>query len=186
MNESLNFHAGRQRLQTLLMAVLLMACGSVHAQSKFEEDFDDTEKPWQEIAVQLPAAPKQENLIPFYVSPTATYTFAVDAKSLAVGSDAVVRYTVVARSPGGAENISYEGIRCKAKEKKLYAFGRKDGSWSRARRDKWEPVTQHASNPHQSALMKDFFCEGESVAGDASDLIHRMRVKPVAEKYMPR
>ena len=186
MNESLKFHAGRQRLQVLLMAILLMTSVSLQAQSKFEEDFDDTEKPWQEITVQMPASPKPENLIPFYVSATATYTFALDSKSLTVGSDAVVRYTVVAKSPGGAENISYEGIRCKAREKKLYAFGRKDGSWSRSRRDKWEPVTQHASNPHQSALMTDFFCLGESVNGTAEDIIFRMRNKPVAEKYMPK
>ncbi|MBS0307994.1 MAG: CNP1-like family protein [Proteobacteria bacterium] len=185
MNKQAIFSATRRCLRCLPLAALLLT-GVTQAQSKFEEDFDDTEKPWQEIAVQLPAAPKQENLIPFYVSPTATYTFSIDTKSLSVGSDAVVRYTLMAKGSGGAENISYEGIRCKSKERKLYAFGRKDGSWSRSHRDKWEPITQHVSNPYHAILMTDFLCDGEAVAGSADDIARHLRMKPVADRYMPK
>src|ERR1035437_389037 len=59
------------------------------AQANFDEDFDDLDKPWKEVAVQLPAAPIPENLLSFYVSPTATQTFAIDAKSLSIGTDGV-------------------------------------------------------------------------------------------------
>lgn len=45
---------------------LLSALQAAFAQS-FDEDFDDENKPWEEIAVQLPAPPKAENLLPFYV-----------------------------------------------------------------------------------------------------------------------
>ncbi|MGZ3238332.1 MAG: CNP1-like family protein, partial [Burkholderiaceae bacterium] len=76
---------------------------AVHAQSRFEQDFDDEAKPWQEIATQLPALPKNENLIPFYVSPTTTLKFAIDSKSLAAGSDGVIRYVLVSKSTSGAE-----------------------------------------------------------------------------------
>jgi len=123
----------------MLAIVVLMANAAsvVHAQSNFEEEFDNQDKAWQEIAFQLPAAPRAENLLPFYVSATATQSFAIDAKSVAVGTDGVVRYTLVTTSASGAKNVSYEGIRCQLLQKKLYAFGHADGSWARSRRDQF-------------------------------------------------
>jgi hypothetical protein len=159
------------------LAILASTGTSVHAQSNFEEDFDDREKPWQEIAIQLPAPPLAENLLPFYVSATATQSFAIDAKSLAVGEDKVVRYTLVTTSPAGAKNVSYEGIRCELLQKKLYAFGRADGTWSRSRRDQWEPISNNAANRQHAALAKDYFCDGSTVAaaGKAERIIDRIR-----------
>lgn len=158
-------------------ALLLVASAAVLAQSRFEEDFDDDTKPWQEIAVQLPAPPADADLLPFYVSPTATQSFAVDAKSLSVGSDGVVRYTLVSKSAEGALNVSYEGIRCASFERKLYAFGRPDGNWSRSRRDQWERIANAAANRQQAALAKDYFCDGKTVAGDAREILERLRTQ---------
>ncbi|MDB5729586.1 MAG: hypothetical protein JWQ00_2791 [Noviherbaspirillum sp.] len=157
------------------VVAVLSASFSVSAQSRFDEDFDDLEKPWQEIAVQLPGAPMPENLLGFYVSPMATQSFAIDAKSLTVGSDGVVRYILVATSREGATNISYEGIRCESFEKKLYAFGRPDGSWSRSRRDQWERIFENSANRHHAALAKDYFCRGKVVDGKADDIVQRIR-----------
>lgn len=157
------------------MALLAATAFSVNAQSKFDEDFDDKDKPWAEIAVQLPAAPKPENLLPFYVSATATQQFAIDANSLTVGADGVVRYTVVSTSPAGARNVSYEGIRCQSYERKLYAFGRPDGTWSRSRRDEWERISGNAANRYHAALLKDYFCAETAVSGSAKDIVNRIR-----------
>ena len=156
-------------------AALLALAATAQAQSRFEEDFDDKEKPWQEIAVQLPAAPQDGDLVPFYVSATATQSFAIDTRSLSVGQDGVVRYTVVSVSNAGAKNVSYEGIRCATYERKLYAFGRTDGSWSRSRRDQWERILSNAANRQHAALAKDFFCVEKTVAGTAEDMIRRIR-----------
>ncbi|HEY0846993.1 MAG TPA: CNP1-like family protein [Noviherbaspirillum sp.] len=159
-----------------LVAVALLAnIAAAHAQSQFEEDFDDQDKPWQEIAVQLPPVPKTENLVNFYVSPTATQTFAIDTNSLTVGTDGVIRYTLIATSDAGAKSISYEGIRCATYERKLYAFGQPDGSWSRSRRDQWERIQTHAANRQHAALVKDYFCEEKTIAGKADDIIKRIR-----------
>lgn len=154
---------------------LLAASSALHAQSQFEQDFDDKDKPWQEVAVQLPTTPKQENLLPFYVSATATQTFAIDSRSLSVGADGVVRYTLVTTSESGARNISYEGIRCASYEHKLYAFGRPDGSWSRSRRDQWEQINSNTANRQHAALFKDYFCTGQSVAGNAEEMIRKIK-----------
>jgi hypothetical protein len=145
------------------------------SQSQFEEDFDDAGKTWQEIAVQLPAPPAPENLIPFYVSATATQTFALDEKSLQIGKDGVIRFTLVSTSPSGARNISYEGIRCASFEKKSYAYGRDDGSWARSRRDQWERIVRNAANRQHGVLAVDFFCESQAVAGNRETLLKRLR-----------
>jgi len=145
------------------------------SQSQFEEDFDDANKSWQEIAVQLPAVPSAADLIPFYVSATATQEFALDGKSLSIGPDGVIRYTLVATSPAGAKNTSYEGIRCQTFEKKSYAFAHADGSWARSRRDQWEPIMRNAANRQQAVLAQDFFCENKSISGNRDIILQRLR-----------
>lgn len=160
-----------------ITAIALVAAGT-HlslAQSAFDEDFDDDTKPWQEVAIQLPAAPLAANLLPFEVSATATQLFAIDAKSLTVGADGVVRYTLVTSSPEGAKNVSYEGIRCASFERKSYAFGHPDGSWSRSRHDKWQPIVRNAANRQHAILFKDYFCDGSTVAGNAQQILDRLR-----------
>ena len=113
-------------------------------------------RPGRKLRVQLPATPGADNLIPFYVSPTATQHFAIDEKSLSIGKDGVIRYTMVATSPAGAKNISYEGIRCETFERKSYAFARADGTWARSRRDQWEPIVRNAANRQHGALAHRF------------------------------
>lgn len=156
--------------------VLISVAHASFAQSlQFEEDFDDENKPWEEIAIQLPAAPQADDLISFYVSPTATQSFSVDGKSLSVGSDGVVRYTLVAVSQSGAKSVSYEGIRCATFEKKIYAIGRDDGTWSRSRRDKWEGIVRGNANRQHAALAMDYFCSNLSVASDAKEILRRLK-----------
>lgn len=163
-------------LQTGLLAGLALLSG-LHAAlaQTFDDDFDDENKPWVEIAVQLPPAPKAENLLPFYVSPTATQSFAVDSKSLSVGTDGVVRYTLVSVSKGGAKNVSYEGIRCATFEKKIYAIGQDDGTWSRSRQDKWEGIVRGYANRQHAALAMDYFCSNLAVASDAKEMLRRLK-----------
>ncbi|WP_293779425.1 CNP1-like family protein [uncultured Oxalicibacterium sp.] len=168
----------RNLYRTALLSVgALLVMQTAWAQSQFEEDFDDENKPWEEIAVQMPPAPKAENLIDFYVGPTTTQKFAIDAKSLAIGSDGVIRYTLVSTSQAGAKNISYEGIRCATFEHKLYAFGREDGSWGRSRRDKWEGIVRGKTNRQHAALAQDYFCSNLMIMGNEQDMLKRLRSK---------
>lgn len=89
---------------------------------KFEYDFDEDKKPWQETQTQLPAYPRPEHLVPFEVSVASRNRYYIDEESLSVGESGVVRYTVVVRTPGGAENVRL-GTRCDDGQHKLYAFG---------------------------------------------------------------
>lgn len=170
-------HQEFSRIAGILACFVILSSGanSSCAQSRFEADFEDLDKPWTEVAVQLPPAPAAENLLQFYVSATATQTFAIDAKSLSVGSDGVIRYTLVANSRTGVKNISYEGIRCQSYEKRLYAFGHQDGTWSRSRNDQWERIRSNAANRQHAALAQDYLCQGLTIAGTAEQLVESIR-----------
>lgn len=181
-----NFRRARRRPSWIfgVFAALLTASATSHGQSRIDEDWDDLDKSWKEIATQLPPAPAVENLLPFYVSPTATQTFSIDAKSISVGGDGVVRYTLLATSASGAKSISYEGIRCDVLQRKLYAFGHPDGTWSRSRRDQWEPISGNAANRQHAALAADYLCLDGMVAGKAGDMVERIRGKRSLQQYI--
>lgn len=154
------------RVKKILLLGLLICLpyGSAHALrpadqpswGQFEHDFE--EKPWSELESHLPAPPRQENLLPFYVSAASSNQFFVDGSSLSSGADGIVRYTLIVQSPSGARNVSFEGMRCSTAEFKRYAFGREDGSWGRARNVQWTPIQYKDRNRQHHMLFDDFLC----------------------------
>ncbi len=180
-----------QLLQCSALAILAACSFSAAAgepPAGFEEDFDDQTKQWTEIAVQMPPAPQEKDLKAFYVGPTARQQFFVDVNSISVGSDGVVRYTLVGVSQSGAKNISYEGIRCETYQKKQYAFGRSDGTWARSRQDQWRPITEMMANRQDAALAKDYLCDMNAVAGSAATIAGRFKNShplPAAADFLP-
>ncbi|MEW5891164.1 MAG: CNP1-like family protein [Pseudomonadota bacterium] len=121
---------------------------------------DFTEEQWQEAQVALPPFPEEGSLIEFYVSPTATSRFFIDESSLNMGGDGVVRYALVTKGAGGAVNVSYEGIRCATRERRLYALGRGDRTWTTPRTSAWSRIGGGggAVSPVHMALAKEYFC----------------------------
>lgn len=163
-----------------LFSLCCALSGGVQAQSRNYEDPDESKPAWQDSSsVTLPAAPQAVDLLPFFVSATASQQFQVDAKSLFITSEGVVRYTLVGTSSSGVKNVSYEGIRCATFEYKTYAYGRADGSWSSARRDQWQRMLHNISNRAQAALALDFFCQGKTVAGKVSEMLQKIRNEQV-------
>jgi hypothetical protein len=162
-------------------ALIALAAWSLGATPSFAPEgyveSDAESKKWEEVAVQLPDPPAAANLMEFYVGPTATQTFYVDEKSVSVGGDGVVRYTLVSKSKSGAVNVSYEGIRCATVEKKAYAYGSENGTWTLARNAEWRPITELVANRQHAALVKDFFCDVNTVAGNAKDITKRIKTQ---------
>lgn len=144
--------------------------------TKFDFEFDQ-DKPWVELQAQLPAYPKEENYLPFFVSATAVNQFFIDALSLSIGEDGVVRYTLIVKSPQGAANVSFEGLRCASGERKLYAFGRSDGVWSKARASKWEDIQYKDINRHHHMLHDDFLCIGHTPAKSVKDIVKTLKAE---------
>ena len=133
----------------------------------FDSDYE--EKRWEEIETQMPAFPATENLVPFFVSASSDNKFMVDRESIGVGADGVVRYSLVVSTPSGAQNVSYEGLRCSSAERRLYAFGRSDRTWSKARSNQWTKIQESTLNRHHAALYFEYFCPGGIIVRDADE-----------------
>ncbi|MDA8128952.1 MAG: CNP1-like family protein [Betaproteobacteria bacterium] len=158
-------------LPALLLLLPLTARG---AWMDFDHEFEQ-DKPWTEVAAQLPAYPKDPDLIPFEVSSATNNRFFVDAKSISVGPDKVVRYTAVVKAAGGATNVSYEGIRCDTAERRLYAYGHPDGTWSRARDSGWHDIRLRSLLSYRKALYEDHFCPDGVTVRDAKAAVESLR-----------
>lgn len=144
------------------LVLMLNFVGAVHAgdgegRSRYPGEFE-ADKPWQEAATDLPAAPVATNLRAIYVSAVATNSYFVDEATLTVGADRVVRYVLVVETSGGARNVSFEGMHCDSGRWKLYATGRPDGTWARARVSEWREIENKPVNRHHAALSRDYFC----------------------------
>ncbi|QQX83972.1 CNP1-like family protein [Cupriavidus necator] len=136
-------------------------------------------KTFEEAKAMLPAPPQDANLIPFTVSGTGSLSFAVDGKSVSVGKDNVVRYTVVTTSQSGARNVTFEGMRCDAFERKLYATLPKGATeWvpnSSDYGETWHRMETGVRNAYAATLAIDFFCEGRTVAGTADAMVRDLQ-----------
>lgn len=157
----------------LLPLLAFLSFSAYGASDPFDDEFD--EKPWAEIEVRLPAFPKDEDLIPFRVGAVRDRQFLVDGASISIGSDDVIRFTVMVISPSGARNISYEGMRCATGERRLYAFGRSDQTWSKARNNNWIKI-KGDGNQYPVALFVDYFCSiGERTIMSPGDAVRVLR-----------
>lgn len=122
--------------------------------STYEEE---EEKPWAENAAKLPAFPADDHLLSFTVGLNSATTYGIDADTLTVESDGVIRFSLVIVSATGARNISYEGMRCSTGERRYYASGRTDGTWSEARNSQWVPI-RGTNNSYYVELYNNYFC----------------------------
>lgn len=167
----------RRPAATLIVAAALAASiGPVLGQGRDREgDFNDGTKPWEEIAPGIPAFPRDGDLIQFEGGAASPHRFHIDAHSLSVDEDGVVRYTLVVVAAGGARNVSFEGIRCPGREQKYYAVGRPDGSWARARNPQWRRIEPADVNRHHYVLATEFFCLGRIQVASTRQILERLR-----------
>lgn len=166
-----------KRVSNFFFVLLALLALYAPLASSANTDDADNDALKAESPVVLPAPAQKNNLLSFYVSPTTTLEFAIDAKSVSVTEEGIVRFVLIVTSQSGASNISYEGIRCSTGERKLYAVGQTNGSWTTARRDVWETIIDRGINRQHAALAKDYFCETGMVAGKAEVIVDRLRKK---------
>jgi hypothetical protein len=159
------------------LAVALAVC-SFAAQAQPSKlpylEEDPSAKEWKELESPLPAFPSPEKLLRFPVTPS-NFEFFIDPGSLSVGSDGVVRFTLLARSASGAENVTFEGMRCFTGERRVYAYGQSDKSWAKARSGAWTPIGSSNRAPHFSTLWNDYFCPGGFIIANAKEGLDALR-----------
>jgi hypothetical protein len=166
----------RSALTLILAAALSAGLGTALAQwRQWDSDFDEERKPWKEIEARIPSYPRSGDWVPFDAGGGGPHHFYLDARSLSVGEDGVVRYTVVVRAAGGATSVSFEGIRCELRELKLYAVGHPDGSWARARNPQWRRIEPRDLGRHHYVLYSEFLCAGRRPVASVREILQRLR-----------
>lgn len=104
--------------------------------------------------VPMPSAPREGDLLEFEAGAGGRgFRFFVDRRSISVTDQGIVRYSLVARSPSGVRNVTYEALSCREREVLIHATGRPDGTWSAAH-PMWRPIAR----PWHRALQRDYFC----------------------------
>jgi hypothetical protein len=154
----------RRLVALLLVGITLHATAQTHGDHGLpglNKNFEEPEAWKERLDVEPPTFPRPADLVEFYVGPVTTNQYFIDASTLSVGTDSVVRYVLVVKTSGGATNMSFEGINCKERSWKHYASGNNDkATWtkSRAARIEWRLIENKTVNRHHAALNRDYFC----------------------------
>ncbi len=155
-----------------MFSATLAAGQATVPKSNWEEEQETRD--FKEAEVALPPPPKGE-LIEFFVSAASSFRFFIDPQSVSLGAGDVVRYTLVARSPSGAENVSYEGIRCSRPALyRVYAFGN-GGAWSKNTLTDWRPIEPRMVQRWHNELRSRYFCPNQAVISSAAEGVDALR-----------
>ncbi|MGD8742924.1 MAG: CNP1-like family protein [Granulosicoccaceae bacterium] len=135
---------------------------------------------WQEQKVdKFPDWPDEDKLLPVEVDAVdAPFRFFIDPESLTVGSDGVSRYTVVIRSSSGASNVMYEGLRCRTREYRTYAYGgTSDHKFHKATVSNWQPVRETSSGSmiHRYNFLRYYMCDRLENPRTVADVLREIR-----------
>ncbi|RTL26438.1 MAG: hypothetical protein EKK49_18420 [Rhodocyclaceae bacterium] len=153
-------------------SVALVGCASGGRTYLFE---GETKSAWKEVEPALPAFPERANLIPLDLGSESTSLSFIDEKSLTLAEDGVVRFTLIVRAAGGAQNVSFEGVRCETAERKLYAIGRNDREWIRPRASDWQRISDNGFNRQHALLATDFFCPRGTIPPNRDEIVKSLR-----------
>jgi len=175
----------RASAAVVLAAFALFACQQSPPRFVDTLDAEDEKTGWKEIPVQFPPYPRDENLVQFDVG-DSPHRFYIDRSSLAIGSDGVVRYTLLTRTAGGARNVTYEGMRCQGRRHKYYAVGETGGAWTPARNPQWRRIEYQDPDRQRRALLDTYFCLGGVARRSTQEVLQRLRYgPPEAELFGP-
>lgn len=156
--------------QVALMLTLVLAPTLVLA-AKPRLFIDEPESPvpssiqegeaWQERQINLPPWPQDGDLVEFRLDDPAapiSFRYFIDGRNLSVGSDGVVRYTLVAQSASGARNVTYEGLRCTAQGVfRVYAYGSAK-SFTPIEGEEWQTIIRRPGDELHRELHGFFLC----------------------------
>ena len=154
-----------------LLVLLLAACSAPPVASDWErQQGAKLAAAAEPAAVPVPPFPEARNLVGFDLLAPSDMRDFVDASSLQVGAG-VMHYVVVVRSPQGAENVSFEALRCSGEYRQL-ALGR-DGDWTTVSAG-WRAIPR-TDRSVQYSLAHEYFCPRGIPAVSAREALEALR-----------
>jgi hypothetical protein len=151
------------------MVLAGLFCASAALAQLAAEDPD-----WKESDAPAPPAFDLKRLVPFDGTIQSSMKWGFDPDTMKITGDGIVRYVVVAQSPGGATNAMYEAVRCATAEWKTYARFHKDSGWSKANDPQWLPLRNQPS-PHALRLAQQGLCNGRAPAQTVRDVVQSVK-----------
>ncbi len=114
---------------------------------------------WKERGFELPPYPQEADLIELRLdAPSSRFRYFIDSANLRIGTDQVVRYTLVIRSQTGSENVAVEGVRCDSPQYKVYAYGVRGGFKAVSGSD-WQRIGPSDADVAQRELQRYYLCQ---------------------------
>ena len=161
----------------MLAVLALAACADGGKRADFPSEWEQKNarllaEPVKDTLPPPPPWPQAASLLPFEVSPSGDFRYFVDKDSISVSGNEV-RYTVIARSTSGAENVSFEALNCHEREFRSIARGAAPGEWI-VHATPWrrvEPRIQVA----QYALHREYLCPNNTAVASPGEAVAAFR-----------
>jgi hypothetical protein len=162
-NQATKYPAVRS-LSTLFCCLLGFTLPLMAKDRPFIDDPDNSihndvpEYEWQESGIRLPQGYQEQDLQEFQVDgASGRFRYFIDRSSLRSDADGTVRVILVIRSEYGAENSSYEGFHCGAREYKVYAYGSRQG-FKAMPKPTWQRISRTGRENYRNVLYKNLLC----------------------------
>ncbi len=150
----------------------------------FKDEYKDNDNAdeyvWKEETTQLPTYPKNSDLLKI-MGPAAyrNYQYLIDGKTLTVGSDGVIRFSLVIRSSSGSDNVLFDGLRCHTGQAIHYAYGitNNEGqkSFNKKTKPQWKPFRSDGVMGYSTLLAMSYFCDPNSVPLTRHEIIQNIK-----------
>jgi len=137
-------------------------------------NIDDSE--WKEVEVPPPPGLRTTGLVQLEVAGGSELRFGIDPDTVAIGSDGVVRYVIVAMSHSGAVNALYEGVRCDKADYRVYA--RSSGQGWRAVETEWKSMIEGSEARSARAAALAGVCSGHMPNRSKEQIVVDLRASP--------
>jgi len=167
----------------LFVLVSGLACADIWedlSTEDFQLNEDVEEYVWKEGDSRTPDYPQESDLVEVSGPPAyRNYQYLVDTKNIQLGEDRVVRYTVVIRSPGGSDNVLFDGIRCTTQQIKNYAYGSIDSNGKKKfvgrTNARWKGAQSSGVMGYSKIFIKNYFCDFDSSNLKRNEIIQKVK-----------
>jgi hypothetical protein len=167
---------------SIAIGVVLIACAGDPIESGLDPYAPSV---FKEGTTTMPLSPpNQSTLLPFYVTKTTVFKFAVGTDSILIGKDGVTRYIVVITNPSGEQQAQYEGIRCDSFQWRLYgAF--ENNAWRENPLSSWREIQTKVPNRYQAALAQGAFCSFGKQEKSMSTILESLNPNKFIGGFLP-
>ncbi len=159
-----------------LASVCALAACAASAQTVLPDNPD-----WAEANVPPPPAFRMNKLVEVELEVKGNLRYGVDPATLSIGKDGVVRYVMVAYSPGGAMTAMYEGIRCGTGEFRTYARFNA-GEWAPVQPSLWRSLFEPMRFRYPLAIAKQGACDNTAPASNVDAIVRKLRDPTPSER----